>query len=349
MSLTGSHQLNPGSYGATVFPRNEYLFTQSRVIVTYLRLLFFPINQNLVYDYPLFNSFFDLPVLLSFVFLAALFGLGVYFIRSSRFATHDSRPLRLIGFGILWFFITLSVESSIIPLPLLIDEYRVYLPSVGLIISAVTGVFWAFSRFTSHVSRPLVSRSLVVILVLAVGVLSVATHLRNTVWGDNISMWEDTAEKSPMNYRLHYNLGFRYQAQDMYDKALEQYLIALKLNPDYAKIHNNLGIVYQALKRPDKAMEHYLIAIKLRPDFADAHNNLGVICENFNMFDEAVNQFLIALRLKPDLADAHFNLGFVYYKMGQIEKARQELTEGLKIKPEEQRAQQLLKTVNRES
>src|SRR5208283_4844675 len=172
MSLTGSHQLNPGSYGATVFPRNEYLFTQSRVIVTYLRLLFFPINQNLVYDYPLFNSFFDLPVLLSFVFLAALFGLGVYLVWQAKVEVKVQPAFRLIGFGILWFFITLSIESSIIPLPMLIDEYRVYLPSVGLIISAVTGLFWVFSRLTTHDSRPLVSRSLFVFLVLIISVLS---------------------------------------------------------------------------------------------------------------------------------------------------------------------------------
>jgi len=36
----------------------EYLITQLRVIVTYLRLLVFPMNQNLDYDYPLFDSFF---------------------------------------------------------------------------------------------------------------------------------------------------------------------------------------------------------------------------------------------------------------------------------------------------
>src|SRR5208337_5527193 len=150
---------------------------------------------NIDYDYPVFKSVFDLPVILSFLFLSALFGLGVYLIKTkdntketdsgqagmtkkikglaasgchsglsgigSRFTSHDSRPFRLIGFGILWFFITLSVESSIIPIPMIINEYRVYLPSVGLIICVVTGAFLVFSpkvgaleaRFTAHVSR----------------------------------------------------------------------------------------------------------------------------------------------------------------------------------------------------
>jgi hypothetical protein len=36
--------------------RYEYFVTQPRVIVTYLRLLVFPFNQNLDYDYPVYNS-----------------------------------------------------------------------------------------------------------------------------------------------------------------------------------------------------------------------------------------------------------------------------------------------------
>ncbi|MBI4710307.1 MAG: hypothetical protein HY759_04300, partial [Nitrospirae bacterium] len=37
----------------------EYLQTQFRVIVTYIRLLFLPVNQNLDYDYPIYNSFLN--------------------------------------------------------------------------------------------------------------------------------------------------------------------------------------------------------------------------------------------------------------------------------------------------
>ena len=357
MSLTGTHQLDPRSYGVGVSSPGDYLFTQFRVIVTYLRLLFFPINQNVDYDYPLFKSFFDPQVILSFLFLSALFGLGVWLIlaknrRPSPIAHSPlpgvSRPLRLMGFGILWFFITLSVESSIIPLPMLIDEYRVYLPSVGLIISAVTGVFLLFSRFTIHVSRPLVSRSLIVALVVAVGVLSVATYMRNSLWADRTALWEDVAIKSPGNARAHNNLGVIYQNLNMPDKAAEQYLKVIMLDPGYSEAHYNLGTIYQARNMFDKAMEHYLIAIKLKPDYAKAHNNLGIIYyQVFNMPDKAEEEFLSAIKLNPYDAGTHFNLGFVYYKMGQIEKARRELAEGLNINPDDQKGQQLLKIVNR--
>ncbi len=318
---TGKHHFLPGLPGVSYagLSRGEYMLTQFRVIVTYLRLLFLPVNQNFDYDYPVFKSVLDPQVFLSFVFIAALFGLAVYFIRSSRFTKsrcfgstiHDSRPFRLMGFGILWFFITLSVESSIVPLDRLIDEYRVYLPSAGLIICAVTGLFLFFSRFTFHVSHSS-SRFTVVLLVLIIAALSVATYQRNEVWGDTIRLWGDTAKQSPAKAIVHFNLGNAYRDHGVFNKAVEQYLTAIKLKPDFSEAYNNLGFVYQTFNMPEKAMEDYLIAIKL----------------------------------DPDDANAHFHLGFLYYKMGQMENSRSELMIGLKIKPDDQRAQQLLRNVN---
>ncbi len=350
----GMLHFNPASYGATVFSRNEYLFTQFRIIVTYLRLLFLPVNQNIDYDYPVFQSFLDPQVILSFVFLSALFGLGVYLIignrqwaigDNSRFTIHDSRLFRLMGFGILWFFITLSVESSIIPISTIIDEYRVYLPSAGVIICVVTGGFllqrFLLSRFKIHCSR-----LLLVMFAIALGVLSIATHERNAVWGDGIRLWEDAAQKSPARARVHLCLGNIYQGRSMFDRAAEQYLIAITLKPDFVEAHNNLGAVYQFLKMPDKAMEQFLIAIKLKPDFAEAQLNLGIIYQALNMPEKAIEQYMAAIKLRPDLAEAHNHLGFVYLKMGQIENARRELTTGLNIKPDDQRARQLLEEVS---
>ncbi|HXW69241.1 MAG TPA: tetratricopeptide repeat protein [Dissulfurispiraceae bacterium] len=347
MGTAGSvmHQLDPASYGATVFSRSEYLFTQFRIIVTYLRLLFFPVNQNIDYDYPVFGSFFTPQIILSFLFLTALIGLGVYFIRSSRFTIQVSRPLRLMGFGLLWFFITLSVESSIIPISTIIDEYRVYLPSAGLIICVVTGAFCA-QRFLLSRLKVNYSRLLLIIFALAIGVLSIAAHERNAVWGDGIRLWEDTAQKSPARARVHLCLGNIYQAGNMFDKAVEQYLIAVKLKPDFVEAHNNLGAVYQFLKMPDKAMEQFLIAVKLKPDFAEAQLNLGIIYQTLDMPEKAVEKYMAAIKLRPDLAEAHNHLGFVYFKMGQMENARRELSTGLSIKPDDQWARQLLEKVS---
>ncbi len=55
----------------TDMSRGDYLMTEMRVIVTYIRLIFLPVNQNLDYDYPIYRSFFSPPVFLSFLFLVS--------------------------------------------------------------------------------------------------------------------------------------------------------------------------------------------------------------------------------------------------------------------------------------
>ncbi|MBF0558668.1 MAG: tetratricopeptide repeat protein, partial [Nitrospirae bacterium] len=336
----------------SVFSRWEYFINQFRVIVTYLRLLFFPVNQNLDYDYRVFKTFFEPQVMLSFLFLAAIFGLGVYLtigkiqIGKEKWVTFplpiNYLPnLRLMGFGILWFFITLSVESSIIPLPNLICEYRVYLPSVGVIISVVAGAF-----MLKNMLSPKLGNVVLLMLVLAIGTLSVATYMRNGLWGDALKLWEDTARKSPAKAKPHFILANQYSSHSMPDKAVEQYQIAIRLQPNYPEAHSNLGTLYEALNMPDKAVEQYQIAIRLDTNCTWAHYNLGVLYKNLNMNEEAVKELQTSIRLMPEVAESHFILGVVYYRMGQVENAQREIKAGLKIAPDNQQALELLKKIS---
>jgi hypothetical protein len=270
MSEGGSPQLDPGLYCRNT-SKSEYLFTQFRVLITYLRLLFLPVNQSLYYDYPLFESFFDPRVMLSFLFLSLLFGSGIYLFwkggkpvkpgsnGNEEFTAPDPGPLRFVGFGILWFFITISVESSVIPLWLLICEYRAYLPSVGVSICVVTGAFMIRGRMRSLRAGQII----LVLLVLATGALSVATFLRNEVWGDRIRLWEDTVKKSPQNPDPHIKLGTVYQASNMPAKAVEQFLIAISLRPDYAGTHSEMGLIYYRMGQMDKALKELTTALSI--------------------------------------------------------------------------------------
>jgi len=73
--------------------RLDYLLTQFRVILTYLRLLIFPVHQNLDYDYPISHSLWEPKVLFSFLFLLVLFTFSLYllFVRSRTADSPDSR------------------------------------------------------------------------------------------------------------------------------------------------------------------------------------------------------------------------------------------------------------------
>jgi len=264
----------------THMSRWDYLNTQMRVITTYIRLIFLPVNQNFDYDYPIEHSFFTLPVFFSFLFLLALFGLALYLFSRSRF----------IAFGILWFFITLSVESSIIPIIDVIFEHRVYLPSIGLLTGITTGVF-----IVSH--RLKMERIGLSVLVLVVLILSGATYARNKVWMSKVSLWEDVVSKSPDKARPRNNLGVFYYEAGYLDKAGREFQAALKINPGYPDAHYNLGNIHLASGRIDEALREFQTAVKLKPDYADAHNNLGTLYARRGNFEEALREFQTALQI----------------------------------------------------
>ena len=372
----------------TNLSRWDYLMTQMRVITTYIRLIFLPVNQNLDYNYPAYHSLFQPPVFLSFVFLSVILGTGVYLMvkqvkaeakTESLLAVSQPQPLpqpafRLIGFGILWFFITLSVESSFIPIADVIFEHRLYLPSAGAFVAVTTAAFMIAGRWKGMEKTVAIAFSIIIIA------LAGASYSRNAVWQDGTRLWEDVIRRSPGNVRAHNNLGSELMEKKIYDKAINEIRMALLLKPDYAEAHYNLGVIYQALNRFDEAVEHYQTAVKLKPDYAWAHLNLGFIYyKAFNKADKAEEEFLTAAGLMPDLAEAHFNLGLiyqssnrpdkaieqylidiklrpdhvtshnnlgsVYYKTGQVEKARKELAVALKIEPDNVTTQNLLKEI----
>ncbi|MGH7338776.1 MAG: hypothetical protein ACREI7_14440, partial [Myxococcota bacterium] len=68
----------------TEIDRDDYLYTQTRVVVTYLRLLVLPVRQNLDYDIRPSDSFMEPAVVGSTLLLFALAGLGGYLLTSRR-------------------------------------------------------------------------------------------------------------------------------------------------------------------------------------------------------------------------------------------------------------------------
>ncbi|MDO9287628.1 MAG: tetratricopeptide repeat protein, partial [Thermodesulfovibrionales bacterium] len=310
-------------------PRWSYLFTQFRVIVTYIRLLFLPINQNVDYDYPLYHSFFNPAVFLSFLFLLLIFAFGIYLLYAKRYTLYASR---FLAFGIFWFFITLSVESSIIPIRDVIFEHRVYLPSVGFVVALTAAVGFVTARHGKRTaSGKKVFAGIMIAVILA---LSGAAYARNAIWKDSISLWEDTVKKSPEKARPHNNLGSAYAKQGRIDEAVNEYKTALKIKPDFNDALYNLGISYFDQGRIDEAIREYKVAIMFKPGDVDIHNNLGVAYYRQGRIDEAINEYKAALKINPDYAKGHNNLGLAYAGQGRFNEAISEYKTALQLEPD---------------
>jgi tetratricopeptide (TPR) repeat protein len=321
-------------------PRSHYLLTQFRVVVLYLRLLFVPVGQNIDHDVPVFTSLFDPPVLLSFLLLITLFFGAVWLSVVSR-RNRELPELRLASFGILWFFIALSVESSIIPLGELAAEYRLYLPSIGISMAVVSLGLYAAKTFSL---RPALLSSLCAMAVIA---LSGATVMRNTVWASEISLWEDTAQKSPARVRPHQNVAFYYSMQGRLEDARKELVAALALAPDNAQLHNNLGIVYKKLGAYELAIYEYTTVLKLAPDDVMARYNLGNVYLALGRVQEAIREYETAIRWIPDYDEVHNNLGLAYQESGRITEAIREFDRALQLNPHNEHVRRNLEQAKR--
>jgi hypothetical protein len=110
--------LNTAGFDIPSLPPWRYLLTEWHVMVVYLRLLFWPAGQNLDWDFPLARGPGDPTAWLCGLLLTALLlGAGYVF---WRFRARDDRAgsvARVAVFGLFWYFLVLSLTSSIIPDP----------------------------------------------------------------------------------------------------------------------------------------------------------------------------------------------------------------------------------------
>lgn len=295
--------------------RTDYLISQFRVIITYLRLLFFPVSQNLDYDYPIYKTIFSFDIFLSLIVILFIIAIAIWTYKRAK----------LVSFGIAWFFLTLSVESGIIPIRDLINEHRVYLPSIGFFVTCV-------AAFDQTLSSRKIKIGLVVILV---SILSLCTYSRNNIWRDPQILWEDVIAKAPNNSRAYNNLGVVFKERKEFKRAIEQFEKSLRANRNYTAVYYNLGDVQYRLGNYENAIVYLKQALtgKLDPQLhLDILNKLGRTYSAMGQTKKAIETFEEAIKLFPSSVVLLNNLGVQYVKNNQIDSAIKIFEKAIKIR-----------------
>jgi tetratricopeptide (TPR) repeat protein len=327
--LDAGDQLRVGSD----LSRLDYLFTQFRVLGTYLRLLVFPVNQTLDYDHPVYSTFFTPPVFFSFLLLAAFFGAALFLVLATRWAGSSSTfrarlpsclvdpAARLVAFGICWFFLALSVESSFVPIVDVLVEHRLYLPSVGIAAAFAAALY----LLAGNLSRPIGAKLLALVSLALVMTLGFATWQRNHVWGNAVRLWTDVVEKSPNKGRASNNLGVALEQAGRRTDAFRMMSRAIEVEPGYYKAYYNLADLYLIGDRPDDALPLLQAAIRLQPQFTEAYVKLGAALMRGGRFRDVIaflEQNLDRVKEEPE---ARFYLGAAYAFLGNRQAAMREL------------------------
>ena len=302
------------------FPRTTYLFTQFRVIATYLRLLVLPVQQNLDYDFPLYSSLGNGAVIASLsLHVMLLASAAVLFRKAGRQPPARGHQFRLISLGICWFYVALLIESSFIPITDVIMEHRLYLPSAGFFIAAIAVIELA--------GQMLKCRQLHAWIFLAgvCGLLATATVMRNRLWSDEVAFWEDAARKSPRKGRVVGNLANVYLNSGRNDDSLRMNVAAIMLDPGLERAWRRLGVLLKhvpSVQGRFRTGQEYLTP-EGHIDFrwfskynSVEYNNMALACEYLNFPQEASKWYWQSVQMDPDFDLAWLNLGLFAAKTG---------------------------------
>jgi tetratricopeptide (TPR) repeat protein len=301
---------DPGSY----FTRKQYFLTQFSVLVTYLRLFFWPANQNLDWDYPVALTLFNARTLASLSLLIALVFLAILAYRKHR----------LLSLGIIGFFVTLAPTSSIIPIKDLIYEHRMYLAVAFLAIGSVYAFFLGLVKL-----RDVSPRWFGVVLCLIIGaifpLLASLTYARNEVWRSELSLWQDALQKSPNKFRPHVNYGRAlHAAWGDASSAKKHYEIASRLCSHCYTPYHNLAFIYWEEGNYQQAIALELEAIRLKPDYDAALYQMSRMYRELQQWDNAriYLERLVKRPMNSRFLQAYVDLLDVYLHLGLDDKSR---------------------------
>ncbi len=336
-TIVSSRNLNPLTY----------FVTQLEVIWIYLRILVVPYGITLDYSYPVVDKILTLRSVVAGTGLAGLLLLA--------FRLRYVAPR--ISFGIVWFFLTLAVESSFIPLdPLFV--HRLYLPLAGFIIIAMDLLIRLPWRVPSLVFGCVV-----------MSIYAMVTWQRNSLWNDPVAFYEDNLRKAPHSERVRNLLAEQYLLKGRDSDAKRMLVEAIRINPSFGssvvalsniyinekrnaeafdllkngirtnpndhEMHNSLGSLYSMLGIRGMAEYHLQKAISLNPSYGRAYSNMGAHYVGLGMLRDAERQYRMALKVSPNDPVIHFNLGLVLLDNGQPAEARFEFNQVLKLDPKD--------------
>ena len=281
----------------------SYRVTQPWVALHYFKSFFLPTELSADTDWTYVAPASE-EALAGYLFAIALL--------AAVFHTSRSRETRPIAFGLLWFAIAL-LPTSLMPLADVTNDHRMFFPFVGLALA----VFWSLRlllfRKTARltVNTPWI-RGTAIALAVVLCAEAAGTHVRNSVWHTEESLWRDVTIKSPQNGRGWSSYGGSLVNKQDFAGALPLLQRAEVLRPSDSVVQLNLGIVYDGLGREAEAERHFRQALAMAPGMPDPPLYYARWLESKHRLSEAREQAETALHANRQSFFARYLLLKIY-------------------------------------
>lgn len=294
--------------GYALFSPLTYLLTQIPVGVTYLRLLVWPSELHLDYQFPLAEGFGSVfPYLLVLLVPLAL-------------VVHAYQKQPMLCFTLVFFGLALSLEAVAVNLPDVIFEHRLYM--------GVGAAGCLFAGLLAHfLPRAFVPVGLVVVVLF--GGLS---WQRNQLWRDPVAFWSDNLTYAPGKARVWTSRALAYRKQGALAKALSDVDKAISLNEKYRLAYVTRALVLSEMGRHREAIADYDRTLELVAGDTDMINARGLSKMSLRLFDEALADFDLSLKHKPGQSHVLNYRGVAKMELDQVDGALEDFNQALSLR-----------------
>lgn len=319
----------------------HYAITQLSVIATYLRLLLLPYGQNVDYDYPLYTSLLQGRVILALILVAIIVLSAVQFYRRSPQQIHR----RLVLFGVVFFFVAISITSSIIPLAELIAERRTYIPSFGAFLVLICAMDLMRLKWPRLLRNSVLVAGVGIWLVILGGV----TYARSEVWRSKISFWQDASTKSPDKVRPMLALVAAYWERKQYEQASIWLKKIVSLRPNEQSYYVLLEELQYLRGLYADSIETGVQALHIGEGTPKIYYLLGLAYGKIGMNADSERALDYALFLQPNFLDAHRALAEYYFSAKRYPDALHHYREASVLDKGNKRLMQIVQDLERKT
>ena len=292
----------------------HYALTQLSAVLTYLRLILVPYGQNLDWEYPVSKSLWDTQVISSATIIGTIVAVAwwLYYRRQA-----DARR-SLIFCSVIWYFVTIAVSSSLVPLPDVMVEHRCYIASIGAFTALACCIDIARTYFADRQGLSHAVTACAAVWILA---LIGATVARNEVWRSEIANWKDAMSKSPGKFRPLMNLGVAYAEQGKRREGVACFRKALQIEPALISGYENLAIVENAMDNFGEALIVTQVGLRCAPKSIKLHFNQAVAYNGLGQTEKSIEWFKKSVDLSPTHKQSHLALGMLYANLKRYDES----------------------------
>jgi len=156
-------------------------------------------------------------------------------------------------------------------------------------------------------------------------VLKAMPHDETFILEKLIPLLTETISLHPAYCDIHNSLGTFYIKIGQYEKAVESFREARRINPGYIKARINLFNALKENRDLDASMEAGIELYEKELPYPDFRCAVGEVYLSLEKFEKALEVVNKVLDEKPDFPPAHFLLAQIYNKKGDTDKAAETL------------------------